>query len=539
MRAREGETEQASSWWLRLRTRFAHFVLLPELSPSEAHDLRALVLEDGSLTAGFVLMSILSAGIATLGLLQNSVAVVIGAMLVSPLMGPIAALGFSFASLDGHRIREAIKVVAVGATIGILTAVLLTWLSPIRNVTPEIVGRTQPTLLDLAIALLSGIAGGYATVRQKGGTAIGVAIATALMPPLAVVGYGLGVYRLDFAGGAMLLFLTNLAAIAFAFAFIARLSGAARPTGSVEFTPGYIIGGIAVFAALATPLALTLIRVTHEGTAINTTRKILMSELKIGRSNIAQLDVAWPLGGKPVIDAVVIAPSFTGDAQDAIERRLTAALGIVPKFTLQQVVAADLESQAKAMIDSAMERTAAGIAKDVPPYLAIRAAVGLPTQAMWVNRSERVVNVVPVAAPGWTLADYRDVETSATKAAEGWRVQVVPPLVPRLSIATGDATDPAARELVLWASSRWTLQTVGMETGPPKSASPEDRAALDAQSVEVTAWLHKAGMIVRNPVQQSPSVAVGSVDLLLLPPSPSQLRAATLADPGGSATTVN
>lgn len=229
---------------MRLRTRFAHFVLLPELSPSQAHDLRALVLEDGSLTAGFVLMSILSAGIATLGLLQNSVAVVIGAMLVSPLMGPIAALGFSFASLDGHRIGEAIKVVAVGAAIGILTAVLVTWLSPIRNATPEIIGRTQPTLLDLAIVLLSGIAGGYATVRQKGGTAIGVAIATALMPPLAVVGYGLGVYRLDFAGGAMLLFLTNPAAIAFAFAFIARLSGAARPTGRVEFTPAISLGAL-------------------------------------------------------------------------------------------------------------------------------------------------------------------------------------------------------------------------------------------------------------------------------------------------------
>ena len=155
-----------------------------------------------------------------------------------------------------------------------------------------------------------------------------------------------------------------------------------------------------MFAALATPLALTLIRVTHESKAINTTREILMSELKIGRSNIAQLGVAWPLGGKPVIDAVVIAPSFTGDAQDAIEKKLTAALGMVPKFTLQQVVAADLESQTKAMIDSAMERTAAGIATDVAPYLAIRTALGLPTQAMWVNRSEHVVNVVPVAAPG-------------------------------------------------------------------------------------------------------------------------------------------
>ncbi len=526
----EDRAEGLPRWWVRVRTQFAHVVLLPDLSRDQAHDLRSQVREEGALSAGYILMSVLSAGIATLGLLQNSVAVVIGAMLVSPLMGPIAGLGFGFASLDGQRIREAIKVVAVGAAIGIVTAVLLTWLSPIRNATPEIIGRTQPTLLDLAIALLSGIAGGYATVRQKGGTAIGVAIATALMPPLAVVGYGLGTFRLDFAGGALLLFLTNLAAIAFSFALIARLSGAARPLGHVELTPGYIAGGAVVFLALATPLALTLLRVTQEGTARNAANEALMAELKIGRSNIAQLDVVWPLRGTPTIDAVVIAPTFTGDAQDVIEKKLAAKLGTTPTFTLQQVVAADLGSQTKAMIDTAMERTAAGIAKDAPPYLAIRAAVGLPTQAIWVNRSERSVNLVPVAAPGWTLADYRDVEASATKAADGWRVQVIPPVQPRLLIATGKASDPAARQLALWALSRWGLRTVGMETAAPPRANDQAAQTIDAQKADVTALLEKAGIAVRTPVATSASMPSNAIGLLLLPPSPSQLRAAASED---------
>ncbi len=530
MSAAENGAVVLPRWWVRFRTRFAHIVLLPDLSHDQAHDLRTQVRADGELSAGYVLMSVLSAGIATLGLLQNSVAVVIGAMLVSPLMSPIAALGFGFASLDGQRIREAIKVVAVGAAIGILTAVLLTWLSPIRNATSEIIGRTQPTLLDLAIALLSGIAGGYATVRQKGGTAIGVAIATALMPPLAVVGYGLGTFRFDFAGGALLLFMTNLAAIAFSFALIARLSGAARPLGRVELTRGHIVGGIVVFLALATPLAFTLVRVTQEGNARNAAREILMSELKISRSNIAQLDVAWPLRGTPVIDAVVIAPTFTGDAQDVIEKKLTTMLGTAPTFTLQQVVAADLGSQTKAMIDTAMERTAAGIAKDVPPYLAIRSTVGLPTQAMWVNRSERVVNIVPVAAPEWTLSDYRDVEASATGAAQGWRVQVIPPVPPRLLITTGDAGDPAARQLALWALSRWGLKSVGMETAASPRANDPGGQTIEAQKTEVAALLEKAGIAVRAPVQASASVPVNAVGLLLLPPSPSQLRAAANAN---------
>ena len=144
----------------RLRRRVASAALLPDLTGDAGHDLRNTVREDGALTSGYVLMCGLSAGIATLGLLQSSVAVVIGAMLVSPLMAPIAVLGFGFASLDGQRIREAVKVVAIGAAIGILTGVIITWLSPIKSATSEIIGRTAPTLLDLAIALLSGVAGG-------------------------------------------------------------------------------------------------------------------------------------------------------------------------------------------------------------------------------------------------------------------------------------------------------------------------------------------------------------------------------------------
>lgn len=246
------------------RLRVAHLVALPEFSETESSTLRKTVQQEGSLSSGYILMCALSAGIATLGLLQSSVAVVIGAMLISPLMSPIAALGFGFASLDGHRIRDAVRVVLIGAAIGIVTGMVLTWISPIRNATSEIIGRTQPTLLDLAIALLSGVAGGYATVRQKGGTAIGVAIATALMPPLATVGYSIGIANWEFARGAFLLFLTNLAAIAFSFAFIARLSGVARPLSHVELTPRYIAAGIAVFIGLATPLALTLVRVSKE-----------------------------------------------------------------------------------------------------------------------------------------------------------------------------------------------------------------------------------------------------------------------------------
>lgn len=250
-------------YWLARARR----LLLRRLPAEEASDVRRQVDEDGQLTERYALMCALSAGIATLGLLQGSIAVVIGAMLVSPLMSPIASLGFAFSSLDGNRAQAAARVVLVGAAVGVAIGMLLTWLSPIRNATPEIIARTAPTLLDLAVAVLSGLAGGYATVHRRGETAIGVAIATALMPPLATLGYSIAVARFDFAMGALLLFLTNLAAIAFSFAVVARLRGVARPIAHDELKRRHIILGVLAFLALATPLSLTLRHVTQEAVA--------------------------------------------------------------------------------------------------------------------------------------------------------------------------------------------------------------------------------------------------------------------------------
>lgn len=471
------DAEQPSGWRARaahfggrasrqlaiLRMRFAQAVLIPDLSGEAGQQLRAQVREEGALTSGYILMCALSAGIATLGLLQSSTAVVIGAMLVSPLMSPIAALGFAFSSLDGHRIRDALRVVLIGAAIGIATGMLLTWLSPIRNATPEIIARTEPTLLDLAVALLSGIAGGYATVQQKGGTAIGVAIATALMPPLATLGYGLAVFEPAFAGGALLLFLTNLSAIAFSFALIARLSGAARPRNRVEWTPKYMAITVAAVLALGTPLAMTLVKVSNEAQLRAIARDVIRSTIGVNDSRIAQLDVTKPLLGMPTVDAVVISGDYRTGAEAAATRAITDRFGADVAVNLQQVLATDLPAQTRAMVDAAMERTAAGIAADVPPYDRIQSAIGLPVQAIWNNRAARVVNVVPVTAPDWTLADYRAAETAAQEQAGEWRVRVSPPPVPSLRIGVPPgvlAADQVAPELALWALQRWGVKSV-------------------------------------------------------------------------------
>lgn len=169
------------------------------------------------------LQTLFSAGIATLGLALSSPAVIIGAMLISPLMGPIMSAGLSLATGDIILgLRAGLKL-ALSCLLAIIFSVLLVWLLPFREMTPEIAARTTPTTLDLFVALFSGAVGSIALCREVKGvvTSIpGVAIAVALMPPLCVVGYGVGVAAsidtslgLDVARGGGLLFLTNLVTI--------------------------------------------------------------------------------------------------------------------------------------------------------------------------------------------------------------------------------------------------------------------------------------------------------------------------------------
>ena len=174
---------------------------------------------------GYWLQLLFAAGVATLGLAQDSPAVIIGAMLISPLMGPILASGLSLASGDLSLGVKAGVNLLISCTVSILFSFFLVALLPFKAMTGEIAARTHPNSLDLVVALLSGGIGSIAICRETRGvvTSIpGVAIAVALMPPLCVVGYGLGLaVSLDSAEGMLvargggLLFLTNLVAITF------------------------------------------------------------------------------------------------------------------------------------------------------------------------------------------------------------------------------------------------------------------------------------------------------------------------------------
>lgn len=155
--------------------------------------------------------------IASLGLNVNSTAVIIGAMLISPLMGPIVGMGLAVGINDSRLLSRSLKNYLVATTISVITATIYFLLTPLTEAQSELLARTSPTLYDVLIALCGGAAGILAlSVGGKGNVIPGVAIATALMPPLCTAGYGLAMGNFSFFFGAFYLFFINTVFIALA-----------------------------------------------------------------------------------------------------------------------------------------------------------------------------------------------------------------------------------------------------------------------------------------------------------------------------------
>ncbi len=177
----------------------------------------------------FYVMVAISTTIAAYGLLSNSTAVVIGAMLVAPLMGPLFGVALALSIGDRDLLRRAVMAEVCGGLLSVAVGTLI-GLMPLRlGFGSEITARTQPTLYDLIIALASGLAGAYALMDERISPALpGVAIATALVPPLTTCGLCLSAARWDWALGAFLLFFANFLAIEIAAAFVCAVFGMAE-----------------------------------------------------------------------------------------------------------------------------------------------------------------------------------------------------------------------------------------------------------------------------------------------------------------------
>ena len=262
---------------------------MPSLSVAERGEVYRSVRRGARPDADFYVMISLAATIAAMGLMLNSPAVIIGAMLVAPLMSAIVGLGLGVVQGDlrllrlavGATIRGMLLAIAVGALAG-LAGVLTGLVIPDEVPNSEILGRINPNLLDLGVALASGAAGAYALCRRDVSASLpGVAIAAALVPPLSAVGIGLALQDGPIAGGALLLFFTNLIAISAAGGLVFLWLGF-RPEWRVRTRARVFAGGVASVAvlllAVTVPLGLLTIESLREADSNRTLERVLKEE---------------------------------------------------------------------------------------------------------------------------------------------------------------------------------------------------------------------------------------------------------------------
>ncbi|SRR5579883_668940 len=196
-----------------IRDRFRYFTS-GRVTPPNIEQLRTGLLTESTLDFNYVILILGSCAIATFGLLTNSVAVIIGAMIIAPLMLPIRGLAFGASEGNLVLFRRSLTAIITGTLLSIVLAWLLGSLVGLAEFGSEVLARSKPNLLDLGIAVTAGGLSGFAIIQPKiSNTLAGVAIAVALMPPICVIGLGLSQGDWSLSLGATLLYLTNLLGI--------------------------------------------------------------------------------------------------------------------------------------------------------------------------------------------------------------------------------------------------------------------------------------------------------------------------------------
>jgi uncharacterized hydrophobic protein (TIGR00271 family) len=318
--------------------------LNPQLTEARRAAIRESVTSGAALNGSYLAMNLAATLIAGFGLLENSPAVIIGAMLIAMLFGPIVGIALALAEADLPLLRRSLVseiagaacVMAVGLVIGISSRDL--------TIGNEILSRTSPSLLDLFIGLVGGLAGGFTFVSTGlGGVVVGVAISTALVPPLTTCGILLARQLPTAAAGAFLLFLANFAAIAFGAFVTFRLAGH-RPAvaygAAKAFLPRLVF--LVLLLVLAFHLNGTLRRASARVILQTNIRNALASEIaKIPGARLAQVTLV-PQQDKTNVWAVVrtprpVSPEQVGRLNDLVNSVAGRPIGL----TVRSVITAE------------------------------------------------------------------------------------------------------------------------------------------------------------------------------------------------------
>lgn len=357
---------------------------------------------------GYWIQLFLSMGIATLGLVLGSTAVVIGGMLVSPLMGPIVELGMGLAVGSSLLVFRATLRVVLSVGLVIFGAALITAALPFHEVTSEIASRTAPTALDLLVAVFCALAAAYTTVRPGSDTAsaaAGTAIGIALVPPLCTVGFGLGTLSATIGGGAMLLFVANFSSIlviAVGSFVLLGFDMVDAATLEQEFTPAQynrtdriattthralrdafgsrysfalrLLIPVAFLATVYVPLSRALDEVSWEVRTREAIRDILSDE----QSNSVQTNVVVERQSVAVRLMLLGSSEAATNLERRLEMRIAAVAGVKPTVSVMAV------PDARAFAASAVAQARAGRAFGVTfPMETVRQRLREALESEW------------------------------------------------------------------------------------------------------------------------------------------------------------
>lgn len=304
--------------------------LRPRLTVAEEQSLVWHARLNATTSTDFVVLCVVAAMIATFGLVLNSAAVIIGAMLVAPLMSPIVAFGTALVDGELRTLRRASITVGIGSSLVAGTAVLIGLVAGPDTATPEMLSRGSPSLVDAAVAAASGVVGGYAQARKGIPAALaGVAIAAALVPPICVFGLALST-DLRLATGAGLLFVTNIACIAAASAAVLLWLGVhLTRTGTTRRQ--YVRFTAPVLAAVM--IALVLFGLGGRGPDLDQVRQAVAEELAV---EVVDVDLLGPPDTVTVTVRSTAAP--TGDRVEAAARRVAEDTGLQLRLAVQTLI---------------------------------------------------------------------------------------------------------------------------------------------------------------------------------------------------------
>ena len=235
--------------------------ILPRATTEEFQELFKVLRENAKLSSSFIVMMILATLIATFGLFGDSSPVIIGAMILAPIIAPIVSFSMGMVRYDTNMLKAGIVTILIGTIVALIFAAGVSVIIPLKVLTGEINARLSPNLLDMGIAVASGVAAAYAHAKEGIAKSLaGVAIAVALVPPLAVAGIGIGWWDWDVFSGAFLLYLTNLAGIIM-FAGITFLLLGFAPFRRARMG---LIYTLIIIALVMVPLSLSFNRIKQE-----------------------------------------------------------------------------------------------------------------------------------------------------------------------------------------------------------------------------------------------------------------------------------